>query len=57
MGIDTSEGGKSAWARPGMGEGIDWSRLRREMSEGTFPAWDRYMMYCLVVVEDAMNEK
>ena len=35
--MDTSEGVKRALARPGMGVGIDWSRLSRETSDGTFP--------------------
>ena len=37
VGMDTREGGKSALVRPGIGVGMDWSRLRRETSDGSFP--------------------
>ena len=45
--MDTSEGVKRALARPGMGVGIDWSKLSRETSDGTFPV--KETNYVLVV--------
>ncbi len=37
VGMETSEEVKRALVRPGMGVGIDWRRLSRELSDGTCP--------------------
>ncbi len=55
--MDTSEGVKSALARPGIGVGIDWSKLSRETSDGTFPVKETEPILCVgCFVEDAMND-
>ncbi len=36
-GMGTNEGDRMVSARPGMGVGMDWRRLSKASSDGTFP--------------------